>query len=47
MNNMEKYHLSQSEQGIVGGLGISIVKSMSKYAEYVYSNNKNILIIIF
>lgn len=33
------------EKGIVGGLGISIVKSISKEAEYSYSNNKNILVI--
>ena len=35
------------EEGIVGGLGISIVKSISKETEYTYSNNKNILIIKF
>jgi hypothetical protein len=35
------------EQGIVGGLGISIVKSIAKETEYAYSNNKNILIIKF
>lgn len=35
------------EEGIVGGLGISIIKSISKDAEYVYSNNKNILVIKF
>ncbi len=35
------------EEGIVGGLGISIVKSISENAEYAYSNNKNILIIKF
>lgn len=44
---MEKYYLSQSEQGIIGGLGISIIKSISKDAEYSYSNNKNILVIKF
>ena len=35
------------EQGIVGGLGISIIKSISKETEYVYANNKNILRIKF
>ncbi len=35
------------EDGIVGGLGISIVKSITKETEYAYSNNKNILIIKF
>ena len=35
------------DEGIVGGLGISIVKSISKETEYTYSNNKNILIIKF
>ena len=35
------------EQGIVGGVGISIVTSISKESEYLYSNNKNILIIKF
>ena len=35
------------EDGIVGGLGISIVKSISNDAEYCYANNKNILIIKF
>lgn len=35
------------EEGVVGGLGISIVKSISKETEYAYSNNKNILIIKF
>ena len=35
------------EKGIVGGVGISIVTSISKDAEYAYSNNKNILIIKF
>jgi anti-sigma regulatory factor (Ser/Thr protein kinase) len=35
------------EKGIVGGVGISIVTSISKECEYTYSNNKNILIIKF
>lgn len=35
------------EEGIVGGLGISIIKSISKDAEYSYSNNKNILVVKF
>ena len=35
------------EEGIVGGLGISIMKSISAGTEYAYSNNKNILIIKF
>ena len=35
------------EEGIIGGLGISIIKSISKETEYAYSNNKNILIIKF
>ena len=35
------------EEGIIGGLGISIIKSISKDAEYSYSNNKNILVIKF
>ena len=35
------------DQGIVGGLGISIIKSISKETEYVYANNKNILRIKF
>ena len=35
------------EKGIVGGVGISIVKSISKEAEYSYSNNKNILVVKF
>lgn len=35
------------EQGIIGGLGISIIKSISKETEYVYANNKNILRIKF
>ena len=35
------------DAGIVGGLGISIVRSISKEIEYTYSNNKNILIIKF
>lgn len=35
------------DQGIVGGLGISIVKSIAKEAEYAYSNNKNILVLKF
>ena len=35
------------DAGIVGGLGISIVKSITKDAEYTYSNNKNVLIIKF
>ena len=35
------------EKGIVGGVGISIVTSISKECEYAYSNNKNILIIKF
>ena len=35
------------DEGIVGGLGISIVKSISKETEYEYSNNKNILLIKF
>lgn len=35
------------EQGIIGGLGISIIKSISKETEYVYANNKNILSIKF
>ena len=35
------------DQGIVGGVGISIVKSITKETEYTYSNNKNILVIIF
>ena len=34
-------------EGIVGGLGISIVKSISEESEYAYSNNKNILVIKF
>ena len=33
------------EEGIVGGLGISIIRSISKDTQYYYSNNKNILII--
>ena len=35
------------EKGIVGGVGISIVKNITKETEYTYSNNKNILIIKF
>ena len=35
------------EKGIVGGVGISIITSISKECEYTYSNNKNILIIKF
>ena len=35
------------DEGIVGGLGISIVKSISEESEYAYSNNKNILVIKF
>ena len=35
------------EKGIVGGVGISIVTSISKECEYTYSNNKNILVIKF
>ena len=35
------------EKGIVGGVGISIVTSISKESEYTYSNNKNILVIKF
>ena len=35
------------EKGIVGGVGISIIKSITKEAEYTYSNNKNILVIKF
>ena len=35
------------EEGIVGGLGISIVKSISKESEYYYSNDKNILVLRF
>ena len=35
------------EKGIVGGVGISIVTSITKETEYTYSNNKNILIIKF
>ena len=35
------------DAGIVGGLGISIVKSITKETEYTYSNNKNVLIIKF
>lgn len=35
------------EKGIVGGVGISIVTSISKETEYTYSNNKNILVIKF
>ena len=35
------------EEGIVGGLGISIIKSISKDAEYSYSNNKNMLVVKF
>ena len=35
------------EKGIEGGLGISIVKSISNETEYAYENNKNILIIKF
>ena len=35
------------EKGIVGGVGISIVTSISKECEYTYSNNKNIMIIKF
>lgn len=33
------------EEGIVGGLGISIIRNISKAIDYYYSNNKNILII--
>ena len=35
------------EEGIVGGLGISIVKSITKESEYYYSNDKNILVLRF
>ena len=35
------------EKGIVGGVGISIVTSISKECEYTYSNSKNILILKF
>lgn len=35
------------ERGVVGGVGISIVKKISKDTEYTYSNNKNILVIKF
>ena len=35
------------DAGIEGGLGISIVRSISKEVEYTYSNNKNVLIIKF
>ena len=35
------------EKGIVGGVGISIVKNITKETEYTYSNNKNILVIKF
>ena len=34
-------------EGIVGGLGISIIRNISKETEYVYSDNKNILIVKF
>ena len=33
------------EEGIVGGLGISIIRNISKNVEYYYSNNKIILIV--
>ena len=33
------------DAGIVGGLGVSIIRSISKETEYVYSNNRNILIV--
>ena len=35
------------ENGIVGGVGISIITSISKETEYTYSNNKNILVVKF
>ena len=35
------------DEGIVGGLGISIIRNISKETEYIYSNNKNILIVKF
>ena len=34
-------------EGIVGGLGISIIRNISKETEYIYSDNKNILIVKF
>lgn len=39
--------IKKDDEGIVGGLGISIMKSISADTEYAYSNNKNILIIKF
>lgn len=35
------------EEGIVGGLGISIVKSITEESDYYYSNDKNVLVLRF
>ena len=35
------------EKGIIDGLGISIIKSITKETEYAYSNSKNILVVKF
>ena len=44
----EKHTIPENmEKGIVGGVGISIVTSITKETEYTYSNNRNILIIKF